>query len=219
MRRTRYRPASFQNATPLRWHGRRRIPKSWVIAACLVLFSTSIGAAAWLLMRKSATVGGVPVPLIIKAFNDETARNYFLIGNKRAFHDRLERIGIKEEIKAFYRPQIHDEIKLDQYIHQIFYNDTGFVGDAYYLNSQGILTLKNPVASAESFDQGFSDWYLLARQAGVVAGSKKENGVQYVISPSGKVAPYKEVAAVFPTEELNNIIKMKQQINPSPASP
>lgn len=161
-----------------------------------------------MLTRESATIAGVPVPLMIEAFKDETARNYFLIGNKRAFHDRLEQIGIKAEIKAFYRPKIHDEVKLDQYIHQIFYNDTGYVGDAYYVNSQGMLTLKNPVSQP---DTGFEQWYQLAREAGVVTGSKKKNGIQYVISPSGHVALYSEVATAFPPEELRNLIQMKRQ--------
>ena len=170
-----------------------------------------------MLTRESATIANVPVPLVVRAFEDETARNYFLLGNKRAFHDRLERMGIKDAIKAFYRPRIHDEVKLDQYIHQIFYDDTGFVGDAYYVNSQGILTLKNPAASVSQLTaDDFQQWFRLAREAGVVIGTQQKNGIQYVISPTGKVAPYSDVVAAFPPEELRNLIEIRRQTILSP---
>jgi len=216
MRRTPKRLASFRKAKTHKRSRRRKIPKNLVTGICLTLFSITIGAA-WMLTRESATIANVPVPLFVKAFEDGTARNYFLVGNTRAFHDRLERMGIKDAIKAFYRPKIHDEVKLDQYIHQIFYEDTGFVGDAYYVNSQGILTLKNPAASVSQLTAGdFPQWFQLARAAGVVVGSKQENGVQYVISPTGKVAPYSDVAAAFPPEELRNLLEIRRQTIMSP---
>ncbi|NER25996.1 MAG: hypothetical protein F6J96_35965, partial [Symploca sp. SIO1C2] len=45
-------------------------------------------------------------------------------------------------IKAFYRPRIQDETQLDQHIHQILYDRVGYVGDAYQVNSEGVLVLK-----------------------------------------------------------------------------
>ncbi|MBV8886215.1 MAG: hypothetical protein JO235_19785 [Chroococcidiopsidaceae cyanobacterium CP_BM_RX_35] len=218
MRRTTKSLARLQSAKEIKRHkrySRWQIPQSLVVAICLTLVFAATGIT-WVLTKKDTTLAGVPVPLIIKAFSDKTAVTYFLIGNKRAFHDRLEQMGLKAEIKAFYRPQIHDEIKLDQYIHQIFYNDTGYVGDAYYVNSQGILTLRNPVATVQAFDNNFGQWYALAREAGVVVGSKQENGIRYVISPSGREAPYDEVAAAFSLDELRNLIEVKRQIGSSP---
>lgn len=50
---------------------------------------------------------------------------------------------IEEQIKDFYRPQIPDEQELDRYIHQIFYNTTGYVGKAYKVNSEGSLVSKH----------------------------------------------------------------------------
>ncbi len=41
-----------------------------------------------------------------------------------------------------YRDQISDENELDRYIHQIFYENTGYVGQAYKVNSQGQLVAK-----------------------------------------------------------------------------
>lgn len=215
MRRTTKSPARLRSAKAPKRYRRWKIPQRLVIAICLALVSAVIGFS-WLLTKKDATIAGVPGPLIVKAFTDKTALRYFLVGNKRAFHDRLEQMGLKAEIKAFYRPQIHDEIKLDQYIHQIFYNDTGYVGDAYYVNPQGILTLRNPGATAQAYDSSFEEWYPLALRAGVVVGSKQKNGIQYVISPTGREAPYTEVAAAFPPEELQNLIQAKEQISPSP---
>lgn len=80
---------------------------------------------------------------IIREFlADEKARDAYFAGNKKALHDRLEQMGIEEDIKAYYRPQIPDEAKLDQHIHQILYERTGYVGRSYKVNSQGVLILK-----------------------------------------------------------------------------
>ena len=46
-------------------------------------------------------------------------------------------------MKNFYRPQIPDEAKLDQHIHQILYERTGYVGEQYRVNAQGFLVLKD----------------------------------------------------------------------------
>ncbi|MBV9386326.1 MAG: hypothetical protein JOZ78_07855 [Chroococcidiopsidaceae cyanobacterium CP_BM_ER_R8_30] len=212
MRRSTKILARLQSVREIKRHqrySRWQISQNLVVAICLMLILATTGIT-WMLTKKDVTLAGVPIPLIIKAFSDTTAVKYFILGDKRAFHDRLEQMGLKEEIKAFYRPEIHNEIKLDQYIHQIFYNDTGYVGDAYYVNSQGILTLKNP-AAAQAYDPNFDEWYPLALQAGVVIGSKNKNGIQYVISPTGTEAPYNEVAATFPPDELRNLIQAKQQ--------
>lgn len=158
-----------------------------------------------MLWRGAITIKGVPIPIIMQFLGDETARNAYLKGNKKELHDRLESMGIEEEIKAFYRPKIHDEVKLDQYIHQIFYKNTGYVGTDYYVNSRKVLTLKKPVSD------DFKQWFELAYEAGIVIGSRQEDGVQYVISPQGDVAPYKDIAAVFPVETLRTLAQMKRQ--------
>lgn len=87
------------------------------------------------------TIGGVPIPIIISFLQDETARNAYFQGDRRLLHDRLQQMGIEERIKAFYRPQIRDEAKLDQHIHQLLYDRTGYVGKAYRVN-EGTLVLK-----------------------------------------------------------------------------
>ena len=87
-------------------------------------------------------IGGVPSSVILTFLQDKPALTAYFQGDKQALHDRLNEIGIEEQVKAFYRPQIPDEVKLDQYIHQIFYNRTGYVGKEYQVNEQGTLTLK-----------------------------------------------------------------------------
>lgn len=156
-----------------------------------------------LLAREPVTIKGVPITIILKFLGDAEARNAYVKGNKQGLHDRLEAMGIEEDIKAFHRPNIQDEAKLDQYIHQVFYNNTGYIGDAYYVNSQGILALKQPLPS--EFDQ----WFKLAYKAGLVTGMKQEDGVVYVINPQGEVAPYKEIAAIFPIEMLRSLTEIQ----------
>ena len=95
-----------------------------------------------ILLTNGLTIGGVPTPIIVSFIQDETARSAYFKGDSKKLHDRLQDMGVEEQIKAFYRPQIADEVQLDQYIHQLLYNRTGHVGDAYKVNSQGILVLK-----------------------------------------------------------------------------
>ena len=95
-----------------------------------------------LLTKGPLTIGGVPIPIIISFLQDETARDAYFQGDNKKLHDRLQAMGIEERIKAFYRPQIRDEVKLDQYIHQLMYDRTGYVGASYQVNSQGVLVLK-----------------------------------------------------------------------------
>lgn len=158
-----------------------------------------------LLLTKQLAVGGVPVPIILEFLRDDTARTAYLQKDSRKLHDRLEAMGVEAQIKAFYRPQIHDEIKLDQYIHQLLYERTGHVGDAYRVNAQGMLVLK-----PTSVDQDFNQWYKLAREAGLVTDSAEREGVQYVINSEGVAIPYSELAAVFSQAELRSLLKIKR---------
>jgi mannosyltransferase OCH1-like enzyme len=87
-------------------------------------------------------IGGVPLPIVIDFLKDDTARNAYFQGNKNLLHDRLSQMGVEEQIKDFYRSQIDSEQEIDRHIHQIFYDNTGYVGEAYRVNSEGSLKLK-----------------------------------------------------------------------------
>ncbi|NJK30462.1 MAG: hypothetical protein HC851_07715 [Acaryochloris sp. RU_4_1] len=171
----------------------------------LTLLSIGAGIAILTLilgifLGPSLTVRGVPISIILTFLQDEPARQAYWSGDKQALHARLQELKIEEEIKAFYRPQIPDEIQLDQHIHQIFYDTTGYVGKAYWVNSQDILTLR---------DRQFEKWYPLAHKAGVVTNSLFENGTHYVIGPDGTIAPYQEIAKLFPIPVLQQLIEVQ----------
>jgi len=150
------------------------------------------------------TIGQVPIPILLKFIADQPARTAYFRQDKQALHDRLVALGVEEEMKAFYRPQIPDEVKLDQHIHQIFYERTGYVGEAYRVNAQGRLVLKQPSANA------VNEWLQLAKETGLIVDSRQENGTLYVISPAGTVAPYADIAAIFPLAELRNLARSQR---------
>jgi hypothetical protein len=125
------------------------------------------------------TIRGVPVSVVLQFLKDDTARNAYFSGQKQQLHDRMDHMGIEEEVKAFYRPKIRDEAELDRYIHQLFYNITGYVGTAYEVNWKGVLVLK------KVRDSAFGQWFQLPYRVGIVSGSRQQAAVQYVTSPSG----------------------------------
>ena len=173
----------------------------WVLILILLLMGGS-----GLILYPSLTFRGVPLPIIVKCLTDEPARRAYFDGDPQALHDRLDTLGVEAEVKAFYRPQIQDEITLDQHVHQIFYDTTGYIGKAYRLDDQNRLVLKHsPTAQ-------FEKWYQLAYQAGVVVGRKQIGGVQYVVSPQGIEAPYKQISAIYPQRFLRQLIKSKQAL-------
>lgn len=87
-------------------------------------------------------ISGVPSSVILTFLQDKPALLAYFQHNNQALHDRLNELGVEEQIKDYYRPQIPDEAKLDQYIHQVFYDRTGYVGKDYQVNDQGTLILK-----------------------------------------------------------------------------
>jgi hypothetical protein len=177
--------------------------KTGLISISLSLALAVIGGWLWL-SNKGTTIRGVPASILFKTLEDEVVRDALLNKQKTALHNRLKQMGVEEEIKAFYRTKIQDEEELDRYIHQIFYNNVGYVGDAYYPDQAGILQYKSPP------DDSFRKWFKLAYAAGVVIGSRQENGVQYVISPRGTLAPFKDIEALFPMAELEKMVELKK---------
>lgn len=151
-----------------------------------------------LLASRHLAIGGVPIPIITKFLNDETARDAYFRGDSRKLHERLQAMGVEAQIKAFYQPQFHNEVELDQNIHQILYDRTGYVGKAYQVN-EGILTLK------ELAPEGFDEWFKLAREVGLVSGSLNQDGIQYVVNSQGLAVPYEDLAAIFSLSELRSL--------------
>lgn len=102
-----------------------------------------VGVVVILFFQGRLVIGGVPSSIIVQFLQDDVARSAYFSGNNVALHDRLDEMGIEEAMKDYYRPQIPDEVVLDQHIHQILYERTGYVGEAYQVNGQGVLVLKD----------------------------------------------------------------------------
>ena len=122
----------------------RSSPKASVLVTTTIYLSLIFCVWAWVVLFTNGqmTIGGVPAPIIVSFLNDSKARNAYFKGDREELHARLQEMDVEERVKAFYRPQIPDEAKLDQHIHQILYERTGYVGQAYRVNSEGVLVLK-----------------------------------------------------------------------------
>lgn len=142
------RPVFESRRTRPNRHGStyRSTRKASLLVATIIYLNLLLCVGIWavLLTNGFLTIGGVPTPIIVSFLQDETARNAYFQRDNQKLHARLQQMGIEDRIKAFYRPQIRDEAELDQYIHQILYDRSGYVGSAYRLNSQGVLVLKQP---------------------------------------------------------------------------
>jgi hypothetical protein len=114
-----------------------------IIAFAYLAVIFVVGVAVILFFQGRMVIGEVPSAVIIKFLQDDIARSAYFSGNNVALHERLDEIGIEEEMKDYYRPQISDEVVLDQYIHQVLYERTAYVGAAYQVNSEGVLVLKD----------------------------------------------------------------------------
>lgn len=132
-----------------------RKPPILTVSLTLILGSLALGWGM-LFLGGAVTLGGVPASIVGKFLQDPRAVNAFLTGDRVKLHQRLENMGIEEEIKAYYRPQIPDEAKLDLHIHQLLYDRTGYVGNNYLVTPQGNLVLK-PMGKVR-LKQELQDW-------------------------------------------------------------
>ncbi|MCU0533191.1 MAG: hypothetical protein MUD14_04750 [Hydrococcus sp. Prado102] len=112
------------------------------VSLALLLGSLALGWGI-LFLGGVVTLGGVPPSIVGKFLQDPASVVAFFMGDRVKLHQRLQEMGIEEEIKAYYRPQIPDEVQLDQYIHQILYDRTGYVGNNYLATPRGNLVLKS----------------------------------------------------------------------------
>jgi hypothetical protein len=129
----------------------KRIPKSLrrVLEGGLILFffgQLVIRGLQFSIHSGQLLISGVPCSIIFTFLRDRVARRAYFRQDGKTLHDRLYDLGIEEQIKDFYRPQIFDEAELDRYIHQILYDRTGYIGRDYRANAQGLLVLKRDQA-------------------------------------------------------------------------
>lgn len=127
-------------------------PKARVPAALAALMVPAACGVVWamLFMTNSITLGGIPYSVMMQFWEDPIARNAYFSGNDQVLHGRLAELGIEASIRAYYRPKITDEAKLDLRIHQILYSHTGYVGEGYQVSDRGKLVPKSSDQSSLS---------------------------------------------------------------------
>jgi hypothetical protein len=167
------------------------------------VFALLFGVLALILVFPSLTYKGVPLSIILKFVEDPTARQAYFDGDKTGLHNRLDDMGIEADIKAFYRPKIQDEQALDRYIHQLLYNNTGYVGTAYQLNEQKQLVPRTVLPS------DFEHWFVLAKQLKFVVSYEIQNGVIYVKTPQGSRTTYTLMANLYSIPDMERWVALK----------
>ena len=126
-------------------------PISLVFASFVFLF---LGGLGWIwvemLTKGYVAVGGVPSPIILSFLQNDTARIAYFDGDEEKLHAQIQRMNLAEKLKPYYRPQFAEEAKLDLHTHQILYDRTGYVGKAYQVSKQGVLTLKKKIKASQN---------------------------------------------------------------------
>ena len=132
-----------------------RSKKLWRRSSLLTgVLGVSLGGAVWmgLFINGQVTYQGVPYSVIRKFLQDEQAKEAYFAGNREALHYRLASLGVERDIKNYYRDRFNNEYELDQYIHQIMFDRTGYVGEAYQVSKHGRLEPKQrPTQARKSF--------------------------------------------------------------------
>ncbi|MEA5463647.1 hypothetical protein [Leptothoe sp. PORK10 BA2] len=124
---------------------RQKSKKTIGNAAIVALFGTimAISTGVVLFIAGTITLGGVPYSVVSKVWQNPEARNALMSGDETKLHDLMGGLGIEYEIKEHYRSRIQDPVELDQHIHQILFDRTGYVGEAYTVKGR-TLVLKDP---------------------------------------------------------------------------
>ncbi len=126
-------------------------PVSVVFASIFCIF---LGGLGWIwvemLTKRYVAVGGIPSPIILSFLQNDSARVAYFDGDEEKLYSQIQSMNLAEKLKPYYRPQFTEEAKLDLHIHQILYDRTGYVGKAYRVSKQGVLTLKNKIKASQN---------------------------------------------------------------------
>jgi hypothetical protein len=173
---------------------KKRIRWSYVVTGGAISLLVA-GLGLWI-AYPTLTYKGVPVRILVHFLEDAQARSAYFSGNKKGLHDRLKVLGVEEQIKDFYRPQFKDERALDLHIHQLLFNNTGYIGAAYAVDRDGQLIAK-PTLTPE-----FWRWFELAKRLQLVSDQEMENGEPFIITPQGSRVPYTTISELYPIADL-----------------
>ena len=126
-------------------------PVSILLASIIFIFLGSLG---WIwvemLTKGYVAIGGIPSPIILSFFQNDSARIAYFDGDEEKLHAQIQSMNLTEKLKPYYRPQFTKEAKLDLHTHQILYDRTGYVGKAYQVSKQGVLTLKKKIKASQN---------------------------------------------------------------------
>lgn len=149
------------------------------------------------LLLPTLTYRGVPLTILWQFIQDPQARDAYFTEDKQALHDRLKDLGVETAMQDFYRPKFpNDEQGLDQHIHQLLYDNTGYVGEGYRLTAEGTLTPK------VIFPQEFQRWFELARAHNLVDRYTWQQNELVLVTPAGHRASYRVLRTIYPLKDL-----------------
>lgn len=119
-----------------------------------IILAIALGGLGWIwieiLVKGHLAIGGVPSPLIFSFFQNEIARKAYFDGDSEKLYAQVQSMDLADKLKPYYRTQFEDEAQLDRYTHQILYDRTGYIGKAYQVNPQGMLSLKKSIKTESS---------------------------------------------------------------------
>jgi hypothetical protein len=174
---------------------KKRLKWPYVLAGGTAIALFIAGLGLWV-AYPTLTYKGVPVRILVDFVGDSAARKAYFRGDKGGLHNRLKVLGVEEQIKDFYRPQFQDEQELDRYIHQLMYDNTGYVGAAYMVDGAGQLVVQ-PTLTPE-----FWRWFQLAQALNLATDQEMENGEPYVVTAQGRRVPYSTISSLYPLADL-----------------
>jgi hypothetical protein len=174
---------------------KKRLKWPYVLGVGTAIGLVVAGMGLWI-AYPTLTYKGVPVRILVDFVGDSAARRAYFGGDKRGLHNRLKVLGVEEQIKDFYRPQFKDEQELDRYIHQLMYDNTGYIGAAYIVDGEGQLVVQ-PTLTPE-----FWRWFQLAQALQLATDQEMENGEPYIVTAQGRRVPYSSISTLYPIADL-----------------
>lgn len=124
----------------------KRLPAlKWRYRVMAAVAVVGVGGLTWggLFVTERVTLGGVPYGIVSKFWQSKAARDAYFAGDRQALHYQLASLGVEEDIKDYYRDRFDSEGELDRHIHQIMFDQTGYVGEAYEVDNYGRLNFRS----------------------------------------------------------------------------
>lgn len=120
---------------------RQKSNKKVANAIIVAVIGTTMAAGTWVVLFTTGviTLGGVPYSVLLKVWQNPEARSALLGGESSELHDLMGGLGIEYDIKSYYGKRIKDPVKLDQHIHQILFDRTGYVGENYVVQGRTLV--------------------------------------------------------------------------------